>query len=41
MGPEGNVETGAYANVQAWMKRIQALPGFKPLYELLPMHDLP
>lgn len=26
--PEGNVDTSGYANVQAWLKRVEALPGF-------------
>ena len=41
MASEGNLDTSGLANVQAWMKRIQGLPGYKPLYELLPMHDAP
>ncbi len=28
--PEGNVDLGAYANVKAWLARIEALPGFGP-----------
>lgn len=28
--PEGNVDIGGYANVGAWLKRIEALPGFFP-----------
>jgi glutathione S-transferase len=31
--PEGNVNLSAYKNVQAWLKRIQSLPGFIPLEE--------
>ena len=26
--PEGNVDLGGYANVNAWLKRVEALPGF-------------
>lgn len=26
--PEGNVDLSAYANVRAWLERIEALPGF-------------
>jgi glutathione S-transferase len=29
--PEGNVDLSAYANVQAWLARIEALPGFVPM----------
>ncbi len=29
--PEGNVSLGAYANVRAWLGRIEALPGFVPM----------
>ncbi len=28
--PEGNVDIGGYAHVGAWLKRIEALPGFFP-----------
>jgi glutathione S-transferase len=28
--PEGNVDLAAYANVNAWLARIEALPGFVP-----------
>lgn len=28
--PEGNVDLAAYANVNAWLKRIEQLPGFVP-----------
>ncbi|BBU30400.1 glutathione S-transferase [Burkholderia sp. THE68] len=28
--PEGNVDLAAYANVNAWLKRVEALPGFLP-----------
>jgi glutathione S-transferase len=29
--PEGNVDLSAYRNVQAWLRRIEALPGFVAL----------
>lgn len=29
--PEGNVDRSAYANVNRWLARIEALPGFMPL----------
>jgi glutathione S-transferase len=28
--PEGNVDLAAYANVNAWLKRVEGLPGFVP-----------
>ena len=28
--PEGNVDISGYANINAWLKRIEALPGFVP-----------
>ncbi|WP_417824470.1 glutathione S-transferase family protein [Thalassospira lucentensis] len=28
--PEGNVDLAAYDNVRAWLKRVEALPGFVP-----------
>lgn len=28
--PEGNVDLSGYANVNAWLHRIEALPGFVP-----------
>ena len=29
--PEGNVDLAGYANVRAWLARIEALPGFVPM----------
>ncbi|MEN0107394.1 MAG: glutathione S-transferase [Pseudomonas sp.] len=29
--PEGNVSLEAYPNVRAWLKRVEALPGFVPM----------
>lgn len=26
--PEGNVDLSSYSNVNAWLRRIEALPGF-------------
>ncbi|MBP8098240.1 MAG: glutathione S-transferase family protein [Arenimonas sp.] len=31
--PEGNVDLGAYANVRAWLARVEALPGFVPFHK--------
>lgn len=28
--PEGNVDLSAYANIRAWLSRVEALPGFTP-----------
>lgn len=33
---DGGYDLGAYPNVAAWMKRVQALPGFAPPETLLP-----
>ena len=32
-------EIAVPANVQAWMKRVEALPGYKAPYDLLPKED--
>lgn len=29
--PEGNVDLSSYGNVNAWLRRIEALPGFVPM----------
>mgnify|MGYP001815103792 CR=1 FL=1 len=29
--PEGNVSLNAYPNIRAWLKRVEALPGFIPM----------
>jgi len=29
--PEGNVDLTPYPNVRAWLRRVEALPGFVPL----------
>ena len=31
--PEGNVDLSAYANVNAFLRRIEALPGFLPFVQ--------
>lgn len=31
--PEGNVDLSAYGRVNAWLRRIEALPGFTPFVE--------
>lgn len=36
---EGKFEAADWPQVQAWMGRMTALPGFKPPYELLPKTD--
>jgi glutathione S-transferase len=41
MAGEANIDLSDRPNVQAWLKRIQGLPGYKPLYEMLPMNDMP
>ena len=29
--PEGGVALGGYASLQAWLRRVEALPQFKPM----------
>jgi glutathione S-transferase len=36
---EGGFDLAVYSNIQAWMKRFEALPGFKGRKELLPMES--
>jgi glutathione S-transferase len=31
--PEGNVDLSAYTNINAWLKRVEALPGFVPFQQ--------
>ena len=38
---EGGFGLASYGNVAAWAERVRALPGFKALYDLLPMQDIP
>jgi len=37
---EGAFDLAQYPNISAWMQRMEGLPGFKPPYELLPLHDI-
>ena len=37
---EGSFDLALYPNISAWMQRMESLPGFKPPYELLPLHDI-
>ncbi len=37
---EANFDLAIYPNIMAWMSRVQKLKGFKPPYELLPLHDI-
>ena len=36
---EGGFDLGAYPNLQAWVERFEALPGFKGRKGLLPMES--
>ena len=36
---EGAIDLGPYANVKAWMSRIEQLPGFKKYEDVLPKQD--
>jgi glutathione S-transferase len=31
LAPEGGIDIGAYANIDAWFQRIRALPGYVPM----------
>jgi len=33
--PEGKVDLSAYGNVNAWLARVEALPGFVPFVKSL------
>jgi glutathione S-transferase len=37
---EATFDLTLYPNITAWMSRIEKLKGFKPPYELLPLHDI-
>jgi glutathione S-transferase len=37
---EGAFDLAMYPNITAWMGRIEKMKGFKPPYELLPLHDI-
>jgi glutathione S-transferase len=36
---EGAIDLAPYANVKAWMGRVEKLPGFKKYADLLPQQD--
>jgi glutathione S-transferase len=36
---DGGFDLGAYPNIQAWAKRVEALPGFRGRKDLLPMES--
>ncbi len=36
---EGAIDLAPYANVKAWMARIEKLPGFKKYEDVLPKQD--
>lgn len=38
---EGGFDVNRWKNITAWAGRIQALPGFKGPYDLLPLADIP
>jgi glutathione S-transferase len=37
---EATFDLALYPNITAWMGRIEKMKGFKPPYELLPLHDI-
>ena len=37
--PEANIDLGPYANVTAWKKRFETLPGFGTPEQILPMES--
>ena len=37
---EAPFDLAIYPNITVWMSRIEKLKGFKPPYELLPLHDI-
>ncbi|HTS92911.1 MAG TPA: glutathione S-transferase family protein [Stellaceae bacterium] len=41
LAEEGGFDINSYKNITAWAGRIQALPGFKAPYDLLPLADIP
>ena len=41
LAPEGGFDLARYANIQAWSKRMAALPGMVPVNEVLPQADAP
>ena len=36
---EGAIDLAPYANVKAWMARVEKLPGFKKYEDVLPKQD--
>ena len=36
---EAEIDLGSYANIKAWMSRVEALPGFKKYEDVLPKAD--
>ena len=36
---EGGIDLGPYANIKAWMARVEKLPGFKKYEDVLPKQD--
>jgi glutathione S-transferase len=36
---EGAIDLAPYANIKAWMRRVEALPGFKKYEDVLPKQD--
>jgi glutathione S-transferase len=41
LAPEGGFDLARYGNIQAWSKRMAALPGMVPVTEVLPQADAP
>ena len=41
LAPEGGFDLAPYPNIQAWSKRMAALPGMVPVTEVLPQADAP
>lgn len=39
--PQAGFDLGAYPAIGAWMKRVEALPGFEPVMKLLPRESRP
>ncbi len=37
---EAAFDLAMYPNITAWVSRIEKMKGFKPPYELLPLHDI-
>jgi len=41
LAEEGGFDINSYKHITAWAGRMQALPGFKAPYDLLPLADIP